>query len=244
MYVIFGNYGNPTVALMQWAHEEKLADVYVVSVDTGWAAESWLARCEAGYALARRYGFQVQVLRPKAQMADLVKDRGSFPSIKFQWCPGFLKGLPLLDWLDGEQDIDGVATILTGKRKIVSRTPHLLEEFIEESEHYGHRRVWNPLINKGDDSFKALIERSGLSLLAHRSLECDPCIHAQAADFQRLASADCKKTRAVEVLVDKTMFERPIDEMVRQYKGQACATVMGKHGQFSMGCGDEFACGA
>ena len=241
MNIIFGNFGNQTIALIQYAHEQAFNDVYVISVDTGWAAETWQSRVEQGEALARQYGFKVVRLSSKASFADLVRDRQQFPSKKFQWCAGFLKGLPLLDWLD-QHDSACEATIILGKRRADSRANAKLTEFIDESEHYGERRVWHPLYKYDDSEFAALIERAGFEVLEHRSLECDPCIHNTSSDFRRMSDSDIKRLRNLEVEVHKLMFREPIDGMVGNAHYYASEDE-NKEEQFYMGCGSPFACG-
>ncbi len=45
-YVISVSYGNDSVAMIQWAHEQRLHGVVVAYCDTGWAAPSWAQRVE------------------------------------------------------------------------------------------------------------------------------------------------------------------------------------------------------
>ena len=127
MNIIFGNYGNQTLAAIQWVFEAKLSDVSVVSVSTGWAAAEWLPHVAAAEAFADRCGFKVVRLASKPDFSELIADRQGFPSTQFQWCAGFLKGLVLLDWLD-EQDRRGQATLIFGKRRRDSRANFDLPE--------------------------------------------------------------------------------------------------------------------
>ena len=73
--------------------------------------------------------------------------------------------------------------ILLGKYRAKSPALITLPEFIEESEHYGERKVWHPLYDHTQEEIVSLVQRSGLSLLHHRSLECDPCVNNTDADF-------------------------------------------------------------
>ena len=79
MHIIVGNYGNHTLALMQWAHEERFSNIFVVNVDTGWAEKCWSERVSAGKYLADSYGFQTVTLSSPADFAELVRDRQQFP---------------------------------------------------------------------------------------------------------------------------------------------------------------------
>ena len=105
MHVITANFGNDSVALLRHVYEQKLSDVYVVYVKTGWQACSWPARVKAAKELIQGYGFNYVELAPDMDFAQLVRDRHNFPTIKFHWCANFLKGLPIIDWLD-EVDVD------------------------------------------------------------------------------------------------------------------------------------------
>jgi 3'-phosphoadenosine 5'-phosphosulfate sulfotransferase (PAPS reductase)/FAD synthetase len=44
MNIISSSYGNDSVALIRWAHEQRLPDVEVVYCDTGWASPTWAER--------------------------------------------------------------------------------------------------------------------------------------------------------------------------------------------------------
>jgi 3'-phosphoadenosine 5'-phosphosulfate sulfotransferase (PAPS reductase)/FAD synthetase len=162
MYVIHGNYGNHTVALMQWALEQNLSNVFVVSIETGWAASIWAKRVEEGEGLARSYGFNPVRLASSADFISLVKDRKEFPSQKFQWCSSFLKGLTLLEWLD-KHDPNGEAIIIYGKRREDSRLNLHLQEYIEASAHHNDRKVWYPLYQREHYQFLACHPRAKLS---------------------------------------------------------------------------------
>ena len=224
MYIISGNYGDNTLALIQWAKEAALAPVTVVHIDTGWAAQSWQAHVSAGQALVQRYDFTPTTITAKHSFEALVHDRGRFPSQKFQWCAGFLKGLPLLAWLD-EIDPDYQATLLLGARRADSRVHTDLPEWLEESEHHGGRRVHYPLYKHDTPARDALISKTGLPILGHRSLECDPCIHSAR---QSLSPASQSRLAALEAKIGEPMALPATDPSLEQ---------------FDMGCGMPYGCG-
>ena len=63
--IIRTQYGDDSIALVQWAYENKLENVQVVYVDTGFAAESWRERIQHGEEHAKRCGFQaVRIVPP------------------------------------------------------------------------------------------------------------------------------------------------------------------------------------
>ncbi len=249
MYIIFGNYGNETIALIQWASRHKLDNVYVVSVDTGWAAQQWEQRVSQSEQLAKQHGFIVERLKSKSNFAQLIEHQQDFPSTKHQWCAGFLKGLVFFDWLD-ILDPAGKAWILLPKRRAISPILANLPEFIEESEHYGERKVWHPLYDCSDEAMAKLIFCSGVSYLPHRSLECDPCVNNTRADFMRLQSNDIKKTVCLEKTLQKPMFaplsyggEPGIEQVITWVKRQKKSAHVVSLAVADMGCGTPFVCG-
>ncbi len=242
MQVIFGNYGDNTIALIQWAHEHKLSEITVVHIETGWAALSWQKQVEQGQLLAKKYGFNVISLRPQIPFDDLVRDRKSFPNAKFGWCTTFLKTLPLLAWLD-EVDDRCEATIVLGSRRADSRARMQLVERINESEHYGDRQLFFPLCHYSDEMRNDLIKRAGFLPLNHRSLECDPCIHSRTSDFIRLEENSIFRIANLEREIETTMFYKPIDALVVEANQKNNNDKNNLLEVFDMGCGSRYVCG-
>lgn len=250
MNIIISNYGDDSMALLQWAYEHQVLNVTVISIDTGWAAESWAARVEEGEAWVRRLGFTPVRLHSAKTFAALVSDRQQFPSRKYQWCVSLLKALPIMDYLE-QHDPHCTATILLAKRRSASRLYRDIPEYIEESDMHGERRVWHPLYLLTIAERDALIERAGFPVLHHRSLECDPCIHNTPDDFARLADADQQKLEALETAVGKPCFALQGDadhnhiRQLCQHYAQALGKSTRTHynESFDMGCGSHWACG-
>lgn len=245
-YVIFGNYGNETIALIQWASEQPFDDVTVVSIDTGWSAKGWESRVEQGETLAKSKGFAVERLYPKLDFAGLIQEQGNFPSTRYQWCANFLKALPYIDWLD-TFDPRCEATLIHGNRRALALTAGRLPEFIEESEHFGERKVWYPLYKHSDEDLLQLINETGLEFLPHRSLECDPCVNNNKNDFLRLGQQDKTKTKNLEKNINKHMFANKlsgdsegIEEVVSWVEKNSQSD---KLAPVDMGCGSPFCCG-
>lgn len=248
MYIVFGNYGNETIAVCQYLANAGYTDITVVSTDTGWAAESWRRRVTAARQFVEKLGFTAIELSAAASFSDMVLDRKQFPDQKFQWCAGFLKGLTLLSWLD-EHDSACEATIILGKCQSGSRANARLPEFIEESEHYGERQVWHPLYQHDISARDQLIEQAGFSVLTHRSLECDPCVNNNLGDFQRLAVTEQQRLAVLEKQVGRAMFdarnwghEAGIEQIVQWAKRQPEFDA-DEPEQFDMGCGSPYGCG-
>ncbi len=249
MYIIPANFGNDSVALIQWAHQRQLNTVSVIYIETGWAAPEWPARVQHCQQWVETLGFNNITLQPKADFVSLMRQRGSFPSRKFQWCAGFLKGLPLLAWLDQDEiDPGAEATIMLAHRRSASPTLFDLPEYIEESAHYGERLVWHPLWQHTNKHMLSLVKQANMPILNHRSLECDPCVNSDLADFLRMAPQTLQKAAELETEITGKLLDPSI------YKDQP-NLAKARHGYlqtdsrtpsadlFSMGCGSPFGCG-
>lgn len=230
--IIRSNYGDESIALIQAlfdapARIAAFKQVMVVYVHTGWAATSWSARIEKGIEFVQSCGFKSVCLEAQTRFETLVRERKSFPSSKFQWCAGFLKGLPLMTWLD-ENDPSGEWIIALPKRQALYR--QIIPEIIEECEFHGERKVWHPNLALSDQARDELIKKAGFEILGHRSLECDPCTNSNSDDLARLSEIDRLKMLNLEKEIGKVMFpviKRPTESREN----------------FSMGCGDPFGCG-
>jgi 3'-phosphoadenosine 5'-phosphosulfate sulfotransferase (PAPS reductase)/FAD synthetase len=244
MNVISSSYGNDSVALIQWAHESALPDVTVAYCDTGWAAPYWPQRVERGEALARSYGF-VTVQVKSLGMERLVQIKKGWPGNGQQFCTGHLKGVPFLEWIE-TADPTRSAVVLIGKRRAESEQRKNTPEFIESSEHHGDRKVWHPLYLHTDADRNALLARAGFDPLPHRSLECNPCVNANRADFLRLTPGEVERVNDLEAAIGKPMF-RP-----KRFNAVGIHGVMAwaKDGrdrasidEEEAGCADLFGCG-
>lgn len=182
MYVLFASYGNDSIALIQYAHINKIQDVHVVYSDTGWAAPWWGKRVLQGETLAASYGFTCY--RTKSEgMIPLVKRKKGWPmGGGGAFCTAELKVLPGLAWLE-EHDTDCEATCLTGVRRAESANRATAPEWVTESEIHGGRELWQPLVRHSDEERNRLILDAGFEVLPHRSMECYPCVHANRDDL-------------------------------------------------------------
>lgn len=232
MYIVLGNFGNHCHAALQFLLEARLAPVQLIAVDTGWAAHGWMGHVDHCQALWHQRGIIVHRPQAKAGFPELVRDRRQFPSEKFQWCAGFLKGLAINAILD-EIDPFGQATLVSGKRRLDSRRFITLAEYEDNQELFGFRRLWQPLYLHDDAAFKALISRSGVAWQTQPSQECSPCIHDPRRG-QGLAPSDLARLQALEAEIGSDMF------------AQHPATreeATGDLSQFDFGCGSPWACG-
>src|SRR3990167_5336990 len=98
MNIIIANFGNDSIALIQWAHEHHLDNVTVIYVETGWAAPEWGKRVEHCQSWLKKLGMNSVTLKPRLSFTDLMQERGQFPTRKFQWCASILKGAVIVNW--------------------------------------------------------------------------------------------------------------------------------------------------
>lgn len=247
MHVISASYGNDSVAMIQFAWERELTDVHVTYCDTGWSAEWWPVRVEAGERLAKRYGFVTHRVN-SIGFAKLARIKSGFPANGLQFCTAHLKGVPFLQWAD-EIDPGAEALILIGKRRAESAARAAIPEFVPNSDYHGGRTIWHPLFRHTDAERDALLSSAGFEPLPHRSLECNPCVNANRSDFRRLTDAEIKKVADLESEIGKPMF-RPerfgatgivgVVNWAKYSPGQAKA---GQDDLFDLGCGSPFGCG-
>ncbi len=74
MYVISSSGGNDSVAMIQWAIEQKLPDVHVTFCDTGWSAPGWMVRIDKVHAYAEAHGMKTHIVK-SIGMHDLVRTK-------------------------------------------------------------------------------------------------------------------------------------------------------------------------
>ena len=241
--IILANFGNEILALLQYAIEQKLAALSLVSIDTHWAAARWQAHVQRVQAYARACGIDVVRLSAKQGFAELVRQRRSFPSKKFQWCASLLKGVVINAYLD-EIDPSAQVHILLAKRREAARLHHYLQPSGQTSEYYGGRIVDYPLYKYDILERNALIKRAGFDLMPQRSLECDPCIHSCMHDYQHMEQADIEKTLALERQVGQVMFpEHQTSDMAQCVKRAKAQPSRQQAERFTMGCGSPWGCG-
>lgn len=247
-HVISASYGNDSMALIQWAHEQGITDCTVVYCDTGWAAPDWHVRVAEGEALAARYGFPVIRLESMG-MEALARMKSGFAMHGAQFCTTWLKGIPFLQWID-EADPKREAIVMIGKRRAESEDRKNIPEWIDASEYHGDRKVWHALYLHTDTDRDALLERAGIAKLPHRSDECSPCVNANRDDIRRLSGRQIGKLAALEAEVGQPMFRaakhggaQGIFEVVKWAKYSKGQYKPGQEDLFEVGCGSPFGCG-
>lgn len=242
-HVVVSNFGNDSIALIQWCINNKIENLTVVYVDTGWSNASWPQRILEATKYLNNHNINLKILKSNISFSESVLEKQEFPNQKFQWCAGLLKGLPIVSWLD-EIDPFCEATILIAALKSSSRGYFSTEEFIEESEHFGDRRVWHPILDISSQTRDILIKESGLTFLTfNRSLECDPCVNCRVKDLVTLVEpADIEKVAKLENQLGKTLFDKNIKDALKESKNLN-DKVNSSLDNYNMGCGSVYGCG-
>jgi 3'-phosphoadenosine 5'-phosphosulfate sulfotransferase (PAPS reductase)/FAD synthetase len=204
MNVISSSAGNDSVAMIQWAIENKVKNLHVVFSDTGWLAPGWIQRVERIHAWADLHGIQTHIIK-SIGMEELVRIKKGFPGNAQQFCTAHLKGIPFLEWID-EADPECKAVVMVGKRRAESQDRADTPEFVHGSEYHGGRTLWHPLYLHTDEQRNELLHRAGFDPLPHRSLECNPCVNANRADFLRLTPGEIERVNDLKVEIGKPMF--------------------------------------
>lgn len=199
--VIFASYGNDSVALIQWAHENNLQNVTVAYTDTGWAAEKWPARVAKGEAWAQSLGFRTVQIK-SIGMPSLVAIKKAWPrggGGKFQFCTKALKEAPALAWLD-TVDPDKNAVCLIGVRREESANRAQFPEWTEESHKHGGRSLHAPLVRHNEKQRNLLIAKTPLEVLPHRSKECWPCVNARKGELKAMDEPATARVETIEFI--------------------------------------------
>lgn len=237
--IVIANFGNESIALIQWCIEKGITPLTVLSVDTGFQAEAHTQRLTQASTWLQPLGVRHEHLKAPNTMKACVQDRGQFPNKKLQWCAGFLKGLAINEHLD-EIDSGCEATILFAKRRVTSRASQWQNEYAT-SEHFADRTVRYPLLDMDDETAKCLVKQAGFDWQSHQSLECMPCIHASSAMLLAMSETDINRLEQLEFEVANTMFDKPIREKISSMseKKDKAFYLEG----LDMSCGSDFGCG-
>ena len=234
--IIIANYSIHSLALICWAKQNLSDNFCVLSVDTGFAAASWNSYLAAVFDWLTRENINYFHLNSENTFQELVLARKQFPSQKFSWCAGFLKGITLLNKID-ELDANGDATILLSHRKDMSSISQLLKN-IDEEERYDYRPLAYPLLNHSYDDICDLTKELPFEPAKH-SLECQPCIHLTQQQFKILTKQDIEKVTDLEVKTNSFMFgDLPFDKLSDGFFTQKNLLE-----ELSKACSWEYSCG-
>jgi 3'-phosphoadenosine 5'-phosphosulfate sulfotransferase (PAPS reductase)/FAD synthetase len=187
MYYIFTSYGNDSIALIQWAHEQGLEDVWAVHSSTGWAASYWAGRVLKAENWVESLGFKARRTGSEG-MENLVRRKKAWPrggGGKYQFCTEALKKAPANEWMD-RHDPEKQATVITAIRRCESKNRSTAPEWVTASENHGGRELWQPLVRWSDNMRDERIERTPFRVLPYKSKECWPCVNAGKKELRHL----------------------------------------------------------
>lgn len=205
MNIICCSGGNDSVALIQWAHENNLKDVVVLYNDTGWSIDWWPERMSEIKSLCNKYLFAYRETTCEG-FKNMVRRKKGFPmgASPMQFCSGVLKKDPTLKWLKENDQLRG-AIIYIGVRReeSVNRKNHPYEIFGDKQ--YNGRIQRFPLVEYTEKDRDLLIDKTGIDILLHGSMECFPCVNTNKKDL-RLLSKYPKRIQEIEDLEKEMGF--------------------------------------
>ncbi len=130
-------------------------------------------------------------------------EKGMFPTRLRKHCTKYLKILPTLKWL-AEVDPERRAVILVGVRRAESKDRTNAPAFMPEKD--DGRHVWHALVEFSDEDRDAMVLKTPIPLLGHRSDECGICINATRPDLLRAPDEHFERIAALEEKVGRPMF--------------------------------------
>lgn len=175
--------GKDSAALSLWLKEQGIEHDRVF-MDTGWEHP-------ATYEYLRGELTQVigpiTELRPKLQMVDLIRKKGTFPSRLRRFCTEELKAFPLRDYFAA---LSADAINAVGIRAEESKSRAGMPEW--EWSSAIDAETWRPLIRWTFADIRAIHARHGLKpnplyLMGAERVGCWPCIFARKADVELVA---------------------------------------------------------
>lgn len=194
-FVLRASYGNDSMALIWWAHENCLTDVCVLYSDTQWAVRGWMQRVEQCEMWAHSLGFTT-ARTASIGMEALVRRKKMWPQRLMQFCTKELKIIPTMEWLD-KHDPEKRAIVLVGVRREESSKRVDYPSFVLNSANDGGRCVVAPLVDFKEADRDALLARAGVIKLPHRSMECR-CINSGREDIKVFGEFDVGEIERIE----------------------------------------------
>ncbi len=204
-YIARCSYGNDSVAMLQLMREHGLTDVAVVYSDTGWSSDAWRERVEQGEAWVRSIGWEPITLPSIGFERSALEhtEAGMFPTRLVKFCTQELKVRPFLKWVT-QADPDRRALVCVGVRRAESHKRSTAHPFMPQ--HDNGRHVWHPIVEFTDADRDAMVAKTPLPLLPHRSDECAICINSNRADLRRASPEAIQRVAALEAAIGRPMF--------------------------------------
>lgn len=206
-FIIFASYGNDSIALIQWAYDNRLEDVVVVYSDTQWAAPWWQSRVERMEFWVHSLGFWTS-RTTSIGFVELARQKKGFPTQRFQWCSYILKIEPAQRWLS-DHDPARRAVCMVGVRQEESQDRASFPLYLVKSENHGGRLMLAPLAQVTEADRDSLLSRAGVEPLPHRSMECSPCINSNKSDLRALTEESVSAVERLETEMGFTSKGKP-----------------------------------
>lgn len=204
-YIARVSCGNDSIAMLQLMREHRLQRVIVAYSDTGWATDEWNERVDRVAAWVRSLDWEFVRIGSVGFEQNVLDqtESGMFPTRLRKHCTKYLKILPALRWMAGV-DPERHALVCVGIRRAESAdrvgAPALLPEQDDG------RHVWHPIVEFSDADRDAMVLKTPIELLDHRSDECAVCINATRADLRRAPAGHIDRIEALEARVGRPMF--------------------------------------
>jgi 3'-phosphoadenosine 5'-phosphosulfate sulfotransferase (PAPS reductase)/FAD synthetase len=218
-YVVTTSFGNDSVALIQYMHENHKGEFLCLYNDTGWARKDWPKRVAKLSNICFELGIHVEITK-SIGMADLVRKKKGWPmpASAMQWCTQELKEKPSNEFYE-KRDPFGEFIIVTGRRRAESQNRANLPLWQHESKKHGGRDVYNPIISFDEKDRDLYIRRFGVEPLEHSSMECYPCVCANKTDLAAMPLDDSRINfiEKLEVELGHTRNDKP-RTMFRPYR--------------------------
>lgn len=218
-YIVTSSFGNDSIALIQYMHENHKGDFIVLYNDTGWARKDWPLRVASASKTCFEMGVQVHITKSIGMEGVVRKNKGwPMPASSMQWCTQHLKEKPSNEFY-AKHDPDCDLIIVTGRRRAESQNRKSLPLHQPESLKHGGRDVYNPLVNFDEEERDVYIRRFGLEPLPHQSMECYPCVCANKKDLAAMPLDDerINLIEKIEIELGFTRNEKP-RVMFRPYR--------------------------
>lgn len=206
--ITFTSWGNDSTALIQWLIENRPDDdITALYSNTGWGDAMWQDRVDRLSAWAESHGITCATTQSEGMVA-LAKRKKSWPSNQFQFCTLELKILPAMAWLaTHDPAVDAICAI--GVRRCESERRKHYPAIEYQSGNHGGRDVHAFLCDHSDSERNKLLERAGVSVLHHRSMECSPCVNASRNDLLLLTEQRIDEIEALESEMGVTKNGKP-----------------------------------
>lgn len=206
-YIVTCSFGNDSIALIQYMHENYSGEFVVLYNDTGWARKDWPKRVAETKIICNEMGIQVNITKSIGMEGIVRKNKGwPMPASSMQWCTMHLKEKPSTEFYKN-YDPDKDCVIVTGRRRSESQNRANLDMWQYESKKHGGRDVYNPMINFNEADRDVYIRKFGLKPLPHQSMECYPCVCANKKDLAKMPLDD-ERIELIELIETDLGFTR------------------------------------